>query len=206
LIYLPSWRGCTILDCPAGHHLLWLKLIGRGIHAVACDPMYGSEVTRLVERGEADIQHVMERVACVPHLFRWDFYSSLSALQDYRRTALRRFQEDYPIGLVENRYIKAELPHLPFEDRSFDFVLSGHFLFTYSDRFDYAFHRDAIRELFRVSAKEARIYPLQRPDAQPYRHMDRLLSDLRQKGVVTEIPPVPFEFQRGSNHMLRIVR
>lgn len=203
---LPSWRGGTILDCPAGASSFVAESHVQGIQAVACDPLYGSEITRLVERGEADIQHVIERVARVPHLFQWKFYSSLRALQDYRRTALRRFQEDYPIGLVENRYIKAELPHLPFEDRSFDFVLSGHFLFTYSDRFDYAFHRDAIRELFRVSAKEVRIYPLQGPDAQPYRHMDRLLSDLRQKGVVTEIPPVPFEFQRGSNHMLRIVR
>lgn len=202
---LPSWRGDTILDCPAGASSFVAEAHVQGIQAMACDPLYGNEITRLVQRGEADIQHVIERVARVPHLFQWKFYSSLSALQDYRRTALRRFQEDYPIGLVENRYIKAELPHLPFKDRSFDLVLSGHFLFTYSDRFDSAFHRDAILELVRVSAKEVRIYPLQGPDAQPYRHMDRLLSDLRQRGVGTEIRQVPFEFQRGSNQMLRLI-
>jgi hypothetical protein len=68
----------------------------------------------------------------------------------------------------------------PFEDRRFDLVLSGHFSVTNSDRFDYAFHREAIQELVRVSAKEVRIYPLQGFDAQPYQHMDNLLSDLKQ--------------------------
>ena len=52
-------------------------------------------------------------------------------------------------------------------------VLSGHFLFTYCDRFDYPFHREAVLELFRVSAKEVRIYPLQGPDAQPYEDLGR---------------------------------
>lgn len=203
---LPSWRGGTILDCPAGASSFVAESHVQGIHTVACDPLYGSDVTRLIERGESDIQHVIERVARVPHLFQWNFYSSLSALQDYRRTALRRFQEDYPIGRLENRYIKAALPHLPFDDRSFDLVLSGHFLFTYSDRFNYAFHREAILELVRVSAKEVRIYPLQGPDAQPYWYMDPLLFDLKQQGILVEIILVPFEFQRGSNQMLRLIR
>ena len=119
---------------------------------------------------------------------------------------MRRFQEDYPGGLLEHRYINAELPRLPFEDRRFDLVLSGHFLFTYSDRFNYAFHREAILELVRVSAKEVRIYPLQGPDAQPYWYMDPLLFDLKQQGILAEIIPVPFEFQRGSNQMLRLIR
>ena len=160
----------------------------------------------LIDRGEADIQHVMERVARVPHLFQWEFYPSINALQEYRTLALRRFQDDYERGFEEQRYINAKLPRLPFEDCRFDLVLSGHFLFTYSDRFDYAFHRAAVLELVRVSAKEVRIYPLQGPDAQPYQYMDTLLSDLRQQGIVAEICQVPFEFQRGSNRMLRVIR
>ncbi|HJT19786.1 MAG TPA: methyltransferase domain-containing protein [Nitrospira sp.] len=179
---------------------------GKGIRAVACDPLYGDDISRLIERGEADIQHVIDRVARVPDLFLWNCYSSLDDLRGYRLMALRWFQYDYSRGLQDQRYIKAELPRLPFEDRSFDLVLSGHFLFTYSDRLDYAFHRDAILELFRVSAKEVRIYPLQGPEAQPYSHMDQLLADLRQHGLTAEIRPVPFEFQRGSNQMLRLVR
>jgi hypothetical protein len=203
---LPSWRGCSILDCPAGASSFVAEAHRQGIQAVACDPLYGSDVTRLIERGEADIQHVIERIARVRHLFQWNFYSSLRALQDHRMLALRQFQEDYPRGLLEHRYINAELPRLPFEDRRFDLVLSGHFLFTYSDRFDYAFHRATILELVRVSAREVRIYPLQGPDAHPYEDLDNLRFDVRRMGFHSEIHPVPFEFQRGSNQMLRVSR
>lgn len=203
---LESWQGRSILDCPAGASSFVAEAHVQGIQAVACDLLYGCDVMPLIDRGEADIRYVMERIARVPHLFRWDFYSSLSAVQDYRLTALRRFQDDYERGFEEQRYINAKLPRLPFEDRHFDLVLSGHFLFTYSDRFDYAFHRATVLELIRVSAREVRIYPLQSPDAQPYRHMETLLSDLRQQGIVAEISPVPFEFQRGSNRMLRLIR
>ena len=203
---LESWQGRTILDCPAGASSFVAEATMQGVRAVACDLLYGSDVMPLIDRGEADIQHVMERVAHVPLLFQWDFYSSLSALQDYRLTALRRFLGDYQRGFEEGRYINAKLPRLPFEDRHFDLVLSGHFLFTYSDRFDYPFHRAAVLELVRVSAQEVRIYPLQGPDAQPYQYMDKLLSDLRQMGIGAEIRPVPFEFQRGSNRMLRVIR
>ena len=114
---LPSWRDCTILDCPAGASSFVAETHVQGIRAVACDPLYGSDLTHLIDRGEADIQHVIERVARVPHLFQWNFYSSLCVLRDHRLTALRRFQDDYPRGLVEQRYIKAELARLPFEDR-----------------------------------------------------------------------------------------
>jgi hypothetical protein len=205
-IDLSCWRGCSILDCPAGASSFVAEAHRRqGIETVACDPLYGNDLTHLIDKGEADIQHVMERVARVPHLFKWEFYPSINALREYSTLALRRFQEDYLHGLAEQWYIKTELPRLPFEDRRFGLVLSGHFLFTYSNRFDYTFHRDAILELLRVSAQEVRIYPIQGPDAQPYQYMDRLLSDLRQKGIVAEISPVPFEFQRGSNQMLRLM-
>ncbi len=203
---LQSWRDDTVLDCSAGASSFVAEAHVQGIQAVACDPLYGSDLTHLIDRGEADIQHMIERVARVPHLFQWNCYSSPYVLQGYRLLALRWFQDDYSRGLVQQRYITAELPRLPFEDRRFDLVLSGHFLFTYCDRFDYAFHREAILELFRVSAKEVRIYPLQGLDARPYQHMDKLLADLKQQGIVAEISPVPFEFQRGSSQMLRITR
>jgi len=51
-----------------------------------------------------------------------------------------------------------------------------------------------------------RIYPIQGPNAQPYEHLDNLCSDLQRMGIHSEILPVPFEFQRGSNQMLRLTR
>ncbi|BFU96094.1 MAG: hypothetical protein NTNFB02_28160 [Nitrospira sp.] len=203
---LLSWRDCTILDCPGGASSFVAEARREGVQMFACDPLYGADVSSLIERGEADIQHVIDRVARVPHLFLWNCYSSLDDLQANRLLALRWFQYDYQRGLEEQRYVKGELPRLPFEDHRFDLVLSGHFLFTYSDRFDYAFHLTALLELFRVSAREVRIYPLQGPDSQTYPHMEHLLSALKHKGIRAQICPVPFEFQRGSNQMLRLVR
>ncbi|MGB8033762.1 MAG: hypothetical protein WCF03_08080, partial [Nitrososphaeraceae archaeon] len=57
-----------------------------------------------------------------------------------------------------------------------------------------------------VSAREVRIYPLQGSDAQPYKHMTDLLSALKAYGIVNDIRPVSFEFQRGSNQMLLLAR
>lgn len=201
-IDLGVWNGCKILDCPAGASSFVAEANKRGIHAVGCDPLFGKDLKTLIACGKADIEHVIERVSLVPHLYKWEFYPSVDVLKEYRTLALRQFEADYPIGILENRYIKAALPRLPFEDKSFDLVLSGHFLFTYSDKFDYSFHIASVLELCRVSSKEVKIYPIQGPDAQPYNHIENLLSDLKQKGITADIVPVSFEFQRGSNQML----
>jgi hypothetical protein len=60
--------------------------------------------------------------------------------------ALQIFESDYCAGLLEKRYLKGELPKLPFQDDSFSLVLSGNLLFYYSDEFDYLFHRDSPRK------------------------------------------------------------
>ena len=52
-------------------------------------------------------------------------------------TAMRRFLADFARGKCEGRYLDASLPDLPFEDNGFDLALSSHFLFLYSEQFDY---------------------------------------------------------------------
>lgn len=205
-INLSSLKGCKILDCPAGPCSFVAEATQQGIHAVGCDPLYGDNLKVLVKHGEADIAHVIERTALVPHLYNWDFYPSLDAVKEYRYKALRLFEADYPDGFTTNRYVKAALPRLPFKDKEFDLVLSGHFLFTYSDKFDYSFHLASVLELFRVCSEEVRIYPIQGLKAQPYEHMQELLSDLNKEGIRAKILPVPFEFQRGSDQTLNLMR
>jgi hypothetical protein len=200
------WKECKILDCPAGASSFVAEANKNGIHAVGCDPLFGNDLQVLIKRGEADIEHVIEKASLVTHLYNWDFYASMDTLKEYRTLALRRFEEDYSIGILQNRYVKAELPRLPFDDKSFDLVLSGHFLFTYSDKFDYSFHINSILELFRVCSKEVRIYPIQGPNAQPYEYIGDLISDLRKKSIIATIQPISFEFQRGSNQILRLIR
>ena len=168
--------------------------------------MFINDLDTLVTIGKTDIEHVIERMVPVLHLYNWNFYSSLEVLKEYRQAALEQFSKDYLTGRIENRYIKGELPDLPFGDKTFDIVLSGHFLFTYSDKFDYFFHLASVLELYRICSIEVRIYPLQGPDAKPYNYLNKLLSDLKLNSVNYRILPVPFEFQKGSNKMLHLFR
>ncbi|MGC2683085.1 MAG: class I SAM-dependent methyltransferase [Candidatus Nitrosopolaris sp.] len=77
---------------------------------------------------------------------------------------------------------------MPFDDRSFDLVLSGHFLFTYAHKFEFPFILSSIKELFRVCSREVRIYPLQKSSFEPYEHMLDLLNTLKkQYGITCDI-------------------
>jgi hypothetical protein len=96
--------------------------------------------------------------------------------------------------------------YYPFEDKSFELVLSGHFLFTYSHKLDFSLILSSILELYRVSSREVRIYPLQKSSLQPYEQMTELLFALERLRIRYDIVSVPFEFQRGSNKMLLLRR
>ena len=199
-------RYNRILDCPSGASSFVAEANNRyEINAVGCDPLFDKDVRILQKQGEEDIEYVVNRVSMAPDLYNWDFYSSTEELRNYRKLALQQFISDYNLGKQRKRYVKAELPKLPFDDRSFDLVLSGHFLFTYSHKFEFSFILSSIIELFRVCSREVRIYPLQKSSLEPYEHMTDLLSTLKkQYGITYDIVPVPFEFQKGSNKMLRL--
>jgi len=65
----------------------------------------------------------------------------------------------------------------------------------------------SIIELFRVCTKEVRIYPLQKSSLQPYDHLQDLLYTLKNEyRIACDMVPVLFEFQKGSNLMLRLRR
>jgi hypothetical protein len=197
-------RYNRILDCPSGASSFVAEANNRyEINAVGCDPLFDKDLRILQNQGEEDIEYVVNRVSIAPELYYWDFYSSIEELRDYRKLALEQFISDHNLGRERKRYVKAELPRLPFDDRSFDLVLSGHFLFTYSHKFEFSFILSSIIELFRVCSREVRIYPLQKSSLEPYEHMTDLLCTLRkQYGISYDIVPVPFEFQKGSNRML----
>ena len=194
----------SILDCPSGASSFVAEAANKyGIKAVGCDPLFDNDVDTLAKRGRKDIEYVIQRVALNPSLYKQDFYSSVDKLHQYRKLSLREFIANYPIGINGKKYyVKAELPKLPFDDKSFELVLSGHFLFTYSHKFDFAFILSSILELIRVSSKEVRIYPLQKSSLQPYEYMRDLLYALERRGIRYDLVPVSFEFQRGSNKVM----
>jgi hypothetical protein len=194
-----------ILDCPTGASSFVAEACNRyGINAVGCDPLFDKDTKVLQKLGEEDIEYVIEKVSNATNLYNWDFYTSLKDLRNYRRLALEKFILDYDeTSKGRKRYIQAVLPTLPFGDKSFDLVLSGHFLFTYSHKFNFSFILSSIIELLRVSSKEVRIYPLQKSCSEPYERMADLLSILDQHGASCKIVPVMFEFQKCSLILLR---
>lgn len=196
-----------ILDCPSGASSFVAEATKHGINAVGCDPLFDTDVQSLAKQGRKDIEYVVKRVSEAPDLYKWDFYSSIEELREYRTSALNQFLSDYETGVRDTRYLKGELPQLPFTDKRFDLVLSGHFLFTYSSKFDFSFILHAILELIRVCSGEVRIYPIQKSSSQPYDEMAELLRVLKKSHEIDhEINPVQFEFQRGSNKMLVLKR
>jgi hypothetical protein len=202
---IDSLKGLKVLDCPSGPSSFVAEANRIGIRAVGCDAFYDLlPLEQLVKKGLKDISHVMERLSEKMHLFKWDYYSSVEDVKESRTRALKIFEEDFQIGLKEERYIKASLPFLPFPDRSFELVVSAHFLFIYDDKLDYEFHLNSILELTRVCSEEVRIYPLQSMNARTYPFMEKLINDLKQEGAEARIVEVGFEFLRGSTFMLQI--
>jgi len=198
----------TILDCPSGASSFVAESNNNyEINTVGCDPLFGLDSRVLRKKGEEDIEYVTKRVSLSQDLYNWNFYLSIDRLKEFRKRALVQFISDYSDSKKRKRYIKAKLPKLPFDDKSFELVLSGHFLFTYSHKFSFPFILSSIKEIFRVCAKEVRIYPLQKSSFQPYEHTRDLLDTLKKEyGIDYDIVPVLFEFQKGSNLMLRLWR
>ncbi|MEM9451077.1 MAG: hypothetical protein AAGA75_21425 [Cyanobacteria bacterium P01_E01_bin.6] len=111
--------------------------------------------------------------------------------------------EDYDQGLREGRYCVGELPHLSFADSQFDLALCSHFLFLYSAHLDYAFHRNAVFELLRVS-REVRIFPLTTLMLERSLYIDDLRVELEQRNYVVSIVKSNYEFQKGGHEMMVI--
>lgn len=204
--------GIRVLDCHSSASSFVAEANGRGVHALGCDPEYSNGYDVLKSKGLQDIRYTVDSIYECAELYDWGYYHYLELLEEYMMLSLRRFLEDFSLGHEKgerNRYIAATLSDpsgLPFKDEEFDMVLSSFYLFSYSDRLDYSFHLTSLLELFRVARREVRIYPVVGPDARPYPHLNRLISDLKSKGVGCATVPVPFEFQKGSGFMLRLTR
>jgi hypothetical protein len=201
---LAALKGHSLLDCPAGAASFVAEARAIGIQAVAIDPLFSESVEKLRANSEADIESVVRKAQAVSHLFVWDYYKDPEDLRAARRMAAERFLADFPAGRSKGHYCAAKLPYLPYPEKTFDLVLSGHFLFTYSDILSYDFHLSALKELVRVSRHEVRVYPVAGTDSKPYPRLVGLRRELGASGVNSELRRVPFEFQRGSNEMLAL--
>lgn len=197
-------RQGNILDCPAGASSFTAEAAERGIDATACDIAYNHTAEQLAAKGDEDINHVFDKFDEVSHLYTWTYYRNKDDVIACRKSSLDSFIRDFPSGCREGRYRYCRLPHLPFPDRHFSLVLSSHFLFLYGDRLGYDFHIACLKELVRVCSGEVRLYPLTGLDAKLSAHLDAVLMLLNTSRADARVVKINFEFQKGSNRMLRI--
>ncbi len=191
------------LGCGDGPASFNAELTALGGEVVSIDPLYAVPGAAIERRVRETFEVVMAEVRRNPRDFVWTHVPSIEELGRRRMAAMRRFLRDYPAGTAERRYVEAALPALPFADRSFDLALCSHFLFLYSEQLDLAFHLDALREMLRVAA-EVRVFPLLQIGGAPSPHVSAVVEALRPDGVDATVEPVPYEFQRGGDRMLRL--
>jgi hypothetical protein len=103
-----------ILDCPAGASSLAAESHRLGLDVIGCDILYGMSAHDLYEKGRNDIQHVFEKFDEAEKLYVWKYYKNKNEVMALRTKALELFIEDFGIGFKEGRYVRAELPRLPF--------------------------------------------------------------------------------------------
>lgn len=195
-------RGRRILDCPAGACSFTAIANQKGADVTATDIVYYHPFEQLIEKGFNDIEHAMLHMEKVQSNYLWDYFESVEGLKQQRIQALTDCSNH--IKDSPDRYVPAVLPLLPFKDNEFDLTLSAHFLFMYSDRFDYDFHLQTLQELLRVTSDEVRIFPLTDLFCKRYEHLNKLVGFIQSQGYITEEIKVPYEFQKGANSMLVI--
>ena len=212
---LSKLKGKKILDCPAGPASFIAEATALGLDVVGCDPLYTDDLATMNLSGTQDVEITATMFGSDSDLFSRKFYNSEEALKKFGSSALAKFLEDYSQGKQENRYLKAELPNLPFADKTFDLVLSSNLLFVYSnlnakfgqiddklESMGYEFHRDAIRELLRVTKGEVRIYPIGTQALHQYAEMVR--EELEEEGIKFNLVSVEYEMVKDANLMLRL--
>jgi hypothetical protein len=201
----PDDLRARILSCADGPASFNAELTARGTRVTSADPLYRFTADDIRRRVESTYDVMLSLVIRDAHRFVWKHVLTPQALGDLRLSAMRRFLADYDSGRAAGRYLDQSLPHLDFPDDSFDLAVSSHFLFLYSEQFDAPFHVAAIREMFRL-APDVRIFPLLDMTGATSPHLNTVIAELHSLGLVADMVPVNFEFQKGGDRMLRVRR
>lgn len=193
-------RILGVADGPASFNAEATK---KGLSVTSIDPIYQFSGDEIKQRFDAVVDNIIEQIKATPDDWVWSYHCSPENLRKNRIQTLTQFLEDYDRGKQSTRYLREELPKLSFEDNSFDLSVCSHFLFLYSDHYDFFFHYASIQEMLRVS-REVRIFPLLTLMLRPSPHLDSIIHFFREIGCKTSIIEVEYELQKGGNKMLVI--
>ncbi|HIK33338.1 MAG TPA: SAM-dependent methyltransferase [Oscillatoriales cyanobacterium M59_W2019_021] len=199
----PTDLQSSILDCAGGPASFNAGMYRRGHPVISCDPIYQFTAAEISQRIQDTYSTVVEGVRANLGCYVWRDMESPDRLGAVRMAAMEDFLADLPRGFAEGRYRVAQLPDLPFGDRTFSLALCSHLLFTYSDLLSAEFHWHAIRELCRI-ASQVRIFPLLDLAGEVSPHLKSVVQQLQGEGYQVAIEPVSYEFQKNGNQMLKI--
>ncbi|MBE9042522.1 SAM-dependent methyltransferase [Oscillatoriales cyanobacterium LEGE 11467] len=197
----------SILDCGGGPASFNAGMCDRGYPVVSCDPIYQFSAAEIHQRIQDTYSAVIEGVKASLDDYVWQDIASPEELGRVRMAAMQAFLADFEgdaSGEVDReRYVNAELPHLPFGDSQFDLALCSHFLFTYSDLLSAEFHLESILELCRV-AREVRIFPILDISGKLSPRFEPIAIELEKRGYQLEVRSVRYEFQKGGDRLLQV--
>jgi SAM-dependent methyltransferase len=200
---LPGLEGKSILDLAAGVSSFCAEGRAHGLEVMAADLIYDFSPSQIRTRCEPDLDFVIDQIAGLT-IYKWEFYKNPERLRSFREKAYKTFLADF-----ENhpeRYVVAKLPRTPFRDGQFDLTLVSYLLFVYDDQRDYAFHKESILEIMRITSGEARIYPLVNFRAERSKYLDALRCDPEMSHLEFLEVKTDFEFLTDSNWYLRVRR
>lgn len=194
----------NILDCGGGPSSFNVEMTQLGCKVISCDPIYQFNTEEIQSRIQQTYSRIVEGVKATPDKFVWRDIASPDELGELRMAAMNKFLADFPQGISQKRYVKSELPKLPFGDGEFDLALCAHLLFTYSNILSADFHVSSIVEMRRV-ASEVRVFPVVTQfSGETSPHLDAVINQLTDRGFQVEVRKVDYEFQKGGNEMLLV--
>lgn len=195
-----------ILDCGGGPASFNAEMTRKGFNVISCDPIYQFSAPEISQRIDQTYTIILEKLEAVREKFVWTTFRSPEHMGETRMASMRQFLDDFPQGLQQGRYRVEALPTLPFESGQFDLALCSHLLFLYSDQLSLQFHLAAILEMCRV-ATEVRIFPLllnMTCEVSPF--VEPIIEALRDRGYSVKTKTVSYEFQRGGNEFLQVMK
>lgn len=192
----------NIVDCGGGPSSFNAEMMQLGGNVISCDPIYQFTAQQIQNRIQQTYPKIITRLKANPEKFVWQDIASPDELGKVRMAAMNKFLADYPQGILQKRYVKSELPNLPFTDGEFDLALCAHFLFTYSNILSTDFHVSSILEMRRV-ASQVRVFPVVTQfSGETSPHLEPVINQLTSRGLQVEVRKVDYEFQKGGNEML----
>lgn len=198
-------KNIRILDCAAGASSFTPHLLKQGYDSTAVDILYGRSVEETKEQCVNDFHTLLEMHSGLECKVDWNFFQNPEDLVQRRITVYEEFIDSYA-QLKDERFIEGALPQLPFDDNSFDLVLSSHLLFLYEDRLGYEFHLNSVLEMLRITSDEIRIYPIVKlHDESESSFLPRLIDELSDKADF-KVEKVDYQFRRGGHEMLKIIK